>query len=64
MRYYIALGSVVGLPGLWWMTKPTQDNTPLEPGPRKESKDQDQVTRILSQDRKKHTLFPVRMYLV
>lgn len=34
------------------MTKPTQDNTRLEPGPRKESKDQnqDQVTRILSQE--------------
>ena len=50
MRYYIAIGSAVSLPGLWWITKPTQDNTPAEPGPRKESKDQDQVTRILSQE--------------
>lgn len=50
MRYYIAIGSAVSLPGLWWMAKPTQDNIPIEPGPHKESKDQDQVTRILSQE--------------
>ena len=52
MSYYIAIGSAVSLPGLWWITKPTQTEILAETGPRKESKDQDQeqVTRILSQE--------------
>ena len=49
-RYYIAIGSVVSLPGLWWITKPNQENKPPQPGLRKEPKDQEQVTRILSQE--------------
>ena len=48
MRYYIAIGSALSLPGLWWITKPTQERPPVKPEPHQEPKDQ--VTRILSQE--------------